>query len=77
MFFVFSLKNIYHFIIAFIKLLYHMKKINFTVSLVYLLFIFVLTTALLSFGICLSSYSTVQSVTALETTTTKLKYKHI
>jgi S1-C subfamily serine protease len=43
-----------------------MKKINFTVYLVYLLFIFVLTTALLSFGICLSSYSTVQSVTALE-----------
>src|SRR6476469_9993590 len=43
-----------------------MKKINFTVSLVYLLFIFVLTTALLSFGTCLSSYSTVQSITALE-----------
>jgi S1-C subfamily serine protease len=43
-----------------------MKKINFHISLVYLIFIVVLTTTLLSFGISLSIFSTVQPIAALE-----------
>jgi S1-C subfamily serine protease len=43
-----------------------MKKINFDVTLVYFLFIFALTFALLSFGLYLSSYSTLRPIAAIE-----------